>query len=218
MLIGFIKAIIIGLMVTIPLGPVGVMCIQKTISKGRWAGFLFGIGSSFTDFIYSIVALFSLSFVSEFLDRNRIWVILIGGIIITFFGVHLAISNPVKQFRQQNKKTLHIVPTRERFKDALQGFAMTISNPGALVMILGAFAFAGISPETATNPLAIVLMVLGVWLGAALWWYGLSFLVNLLRKHFTLRGMLILNRISGAIIFFLGIGTIVLGVREFLML
>ena len=212
MLIGFIKAIIIGLMVTIPLGPVGVMCIQKTISKGRWAGFLFGIGSSFT------VALFSLSFVSEFLDRNRIWVILIGGIIITFFGVHLAISNPVKQFRQQNKKTLHIVPTRERFKDALQGFAMTISNPGALVMILGAFAFAGISPETATNPLAIVLMVLGVWLGAALWWYGLSFLVNLLRKHFTLRGMLILNRISGAIIFFLGIGTIVLGVREFLML
>ena len=164
------------------------------------------------------MALFSLSFVSEFLDRNRIWVILIGGVIITFFGVHLAISNPVKQFRQQNKKKTLTIPTRERFKDALQGFAMTISNPGALVMILGAFAFAGISPETATNPLAIALMVLGVWLGAAVWWYGLSALVNLLRKHFTLRGLLILNRISGAIIFFLGLGTIVLGVREFLML
>ena len=82
MLIGFIKAIIIGLMVTIPLGPVGVMCIQKTISKGRWAGFLFGSGSSFTDFIYSIVALFSLSFVSEFLDRNRI-----SGAIILFLGL-----------------------------------------------------------------------------------------------------------------------------------
>ena len=163
------------------------------------------------------MALFSLSFVSEFLERNRIWVILIGGVIIAFFGVHLAISNPVKQFRQQRKKTITL-PTRERFKDALQGLAMTISNPGALVMILGAFAFAGISPETATNPLAIALMVLGVWLGAALWWYGLSAAVNLFRKHFTLRGMLILNRVSGAIIFFLGIGTIVLGVREMLLM
>ncbi len=213
MLIGFIKAIIIGLMVTIPLGPVGVMCIQKTINKGRWAGFTFGIGSSFTDFLYSIVALFSLSFVSEFLNAHRIWVMFIGGVIITFFGVHLAFSNPVKQFRQQRNKPLKL-PVRDRFKDALQGFAMTISNPGALVMILGAFTFAGISPETATNPLAIALMVLGVWLGAALWWYGLSSIVNLFRKHFTLRGLLILNRISGIIIFFLGLGTIVLGFRE----
>ena len=217
MLIGFIKAIIIGLMVTIPLGPVGVMCIQKTISKGRWAGFSFGLGSSLTDFFYSIVALFSLSFVSEFLDRNRLWVIFIGGVIITFFGIHLGLSNPVKQFRQQRKKKTIQIPTRERFKDGLQGFAMTISNPGALVMILGAFAFAGISPETVRNPLAMILMVLGVALGSALWWFGLSSTVSILRKHFTLRGLLILNRISGIIIFLLGIGTIVLGFRELMI-
>lgn len=211
---GFILAIVIGLMVTIPLGPVGVMCVQKTINKGRWAGFSYGLGSSLTDLLYSIVAIFSLSFVSEFLERNRVVVMIVGGVIIIFFGLHLALSNPVKQFRQQRAKQLVKIPAKDRFKDALQGFAMTISNPGALVMILGAFAFAGVEPAAVKDPLTIAMMILGVGLGSALWWFSLSSVISLFRKKFTLRGMILLNRISGAVIFVLGVGTIVLGIQE----
>ena len=197
----FIKALIIGLGASIPLGPVGVLCIQKTISKGRWAGFSLGIGSSVTDVFYAGVALLSLSFVSEFLDRNRPWVMLIGGIIILIVGINIAFKNPVKQLRQRDEKR-----SRSRyFSDALQGFAMTISNPGALALMIGLFAFVGIEPEAYTSFESVALMLLGVLCGTGLWWFILSTVINLFRKHFQLRQLLLLNRISGALIAVLGL-------------
>jgi len=210
LLINFIKALFIGLGASIPLGPVGVLCIQKTISKGRWAGFSLGIGSSITDIFYAGVALLSLSFVSEFLDKNRPWVILIGGIIILFVGLDIALKNPVKQLRQrnapQNKPNV--------FTEGLQGFAMTITNPGALVLMLGLFAFVGITPESFTKPLSIAVMLGGVFLGTATWWFTLSSVINRFRKHFQLRQLLILNRVCGTMVAIFGLIATIDGVFE----
>jgi len=80
MALNFLKAILIGLGASIPLGPLGIMCIQKTLSKGRWAGFSVGLGSTVADTFYATIALLSVTFISDFLDRNTDWVMLIGGI------------------------------------------------------------------------------------------------------------------------------------------
>lgn len=210
LIVNFVKALIIGLGASIPLGPVGVLCIQKTISKGRWSGFSLGIGSSVTDIFYSGVALLSLSFVSQFLDRNRVWVILIGGIIILFVGLKIAFQNPVKQLRQKNSpqsKSNHIT-------DGLQGFAMTITNPGALVLMLGLFAFVGIKPESFSEPLSFAVMVGGVFIGTSLWWFVLSSVINRFRKHFQLRQLLILNRVCGTLIAVFGLIATIEGIAE----
>ena len=136
--INFLKAILIGLAASIPLGPLGIMCIQKALSKGRWAGFAVGLGSSIVDVFYAAIALFSVSFISEFLDRNRDWVMVIGGVIILLIGLQIALKNPIKDLRQPNRSghsgTRHV-------QDLLRGFLMTIGNPGALVLMLGLFAF-----------------------------------------------------------------------------
>jgi len=202
--------LIIGLGASIPLGPVGVLCIQKTISKGRWAGLSLGLGSSVTDVFYAGVALLSLSFVSEFLDNNRIWVILFGGIIILIVGLNIALKNPVKQLRQRNSpqnKPSH-------FTDGLQGFAMTITNPGALVLMLFLFSFVGITPESFSAPLAISVMLAGVFVGTATWWFLLSTFINRFRKHFQLRQLLILNRVCGTLIAIFGLIATIEGIFE----
>ncbi len=209
-LVNFIKAVIIGLGASIPLGPVGVLCIQKTISKGRWAGFSLGLGSSLTDAFYAGAALLSLSFVSGFLDRNRLWVMLIGGIIVFVVGANIAFKNPVTQLRQRNNPG-----AKSRFfADALQGFAMTITNPGALALMIGLFAFVGIKPEAYTSSQSIIIMILGVVAGTATWWFILSWVINLFRDRFKLRQLLILNRISGAIISILGLVAAIDGLVE----
>ena len=140
MVLNFLKAILIGLAASIPLGPLGIMCIQKALSKGRWAGFAVGLGSSIVDVFYAAIALFSVSFISDFLDRNRIWVMLVGGIIILLIGLQIAMKNPIKDL-QQSKTTP--VSSSRHVKEVLRGFLMTISNPGALVLMLGLFAFFG---------------------------------------------------------------------------
>lgn len=214
LLVNFIKALIIGLGASIPLGPVGVLCIQKTISKGRWSGLSLGVGSSITDIFYSGVALLSLSFVSEFLNRNRVWVILIGGLIILFVGLNIAFKNPVKQLRQRNNrqgKSNHIT-------DGLQGFAMTITNPGALVLMLGLFAFVGITPESYNEPFAMVVMMGGVFIGTVVWWFVLSTVINRFRKHFQLRQLLILNRVCGTLIAVFGFIAMIEGIAELIHL
>ena len=210
LLINFIKALIIGLGASIPLGPVGVLCIQKTISKGRWAGFSLGLGSSITDIFYAGVALLSLSFVSEFLDRNRLWVVLIGGIIILIVGLNIALKNPVKQLRQRNRGQ----SKPNHFTDGLQGFAMTITNPGALVLMLFLFSFVGITPESFSAPLSIAVMLGGVFVGTAAWWFLLSSFINRFRKHFQLRQLLILNRVCGTLIAVFGLIATIEGIFE----
>ena len=161
-LFNFLKAIIIGLGASVPLGPVGVLCVQKTISKGKWAGFSLGLGSTLTDVFYAGAALLSLSFISAFLDSNRPWVMLVGGVIVFVVGVDIAMKNPVTQLRQRNRQQAK----SNLFTEALQGFAMTISNPGALALMIGVFAFVGVKPEDFTSFESISVMILGVAAGS----------------------------------------------------
>ncbi len=200
MLENFIKAIIVGLGASIPLGPLGIMCIQKTISKGRYSGFSIGLGSSLADVFYATIALFSLSFINDFIDENRQWVMLIGGVVIFFIGLNIAVSNPVKQLRQPKKSN-----GSKHAQEVLQGFVVTISNPGALVLLLGFFALVGIDIGGHYTRYSVVVILAGVFLGTALWWFTLSTGINIFRRRFRLRQLLWINRVSGTLIALLGL-------------
>ena len=209
MVINFLKAILIGLGASIPLGPLGIMCIQKALSKGRWAGFAVGVGSSIGDCFYAAISLFSISFVSEFLDRNHDWVMAIGGIIIVMIGLQIAIKNPIKDLRQRKHEA-----AGAQARDVLRGFLMTISNPGALVLMLGLFAFFGLDLGEGSKPIAVAIVLAGIFLGTAGWWFLLSSGISLFRKRFRLRQMIIINRVSGILIAVLGLASFAEGIAQ----
>lgn len=212
MIVNFIKALCIGIGVALPLGPVGILSIQKTISKGRWFGFVTGLGAAFMDVFYAAMALFSLAFVSEFLDANRDYVLLIGGVVISIVGASIFFTNPVKRLRQRK------VEDTNRFADAIQGFLMTLCNPGALVLMLSLFAFVGIDPESFDVPMSMSLMLAGVFIGESSWWMAVTTVTNKFRKKFSLRGLLMLNRIAGTLIAACGIFAFFEGLYELVIL
>ena len=209
MVLNFIKAILIGLGASIPLGPLGIMCIQKTLSKGGWAGFAVGLGSTIADTFYASIALFSVTFINEFLERNSNWVMLIGGIVIFLIGLQIALKNPIKDLQRPNAGAIR---TRHA-QEALRGFLMTITNPGALVLMFGLFAFVRLDLSNATT-YSVLLVLAGIFAGTAGWWFLLSSGINLFRKRFHLRQMLIINRVSGIMIALLGLASVVEGLAQ----
>ena len=208
-MLNFIKAILIGLGASIPLGPLGIMCIQKTLSKGRWAGFAVGLGSTVADIFYASIALFSVTFINEFLDRNSSWVMLIGGIVIFLIGLQIALKNPIKDLQRPNAGA---IKTRHA-QEALRGFLMTITNPGALVLMFGLFAFVRLDLTDATTS-SVLLVLAGIFAGTAGWWFLLSSGINLFRKRFRLRQMLIINRVSGILIALIGLASVIEGLVQ----
>lgn len=210
MLLLFIKAILIGLAASAPLGPLGIMCIQKTLSKGRWSGFAIGLGAAIGDTFYAIISLFSISFVSAFLDDNRDWVMFIGGLIILLLGLQVAIKNPIKDLQPRK-----VQPVNIHAQDVLRGLLMTLSNPGALVLMLGIFAFFGMSlSDTDGKHIAVAIVIGGILLGALAWWFLLSSGINLFRKRFRLKQMIFINRVSGMLIALLGLASLIEGIAQ----
>lgn len=107
MLIALIKGFIVGLGASIPLGPLGVLCVQKTISKGRNSGFFTGLGASVSDTFYAGIALLSFAFVDNFIAAHRSLIMIIGGIVIVLIGLKVYLTNPIKQIRQKNTNIKH---------------------------------------------------------------------------------------------------------------
>ena len=210
MVLFFLKALLVGLTAAIPLGPLGIMCIQRTLSKGRWAGFAVGVGSSVADTFYATIALLSVSYISQFLDRNRIWVMLIGGAIVLGIGLQIALKNPIKDLRRPIAGSL----SSRRARDLLKGFLMTITNPGALVLMLGLFAFFGLDLGDGSHPEAAGFVLGGIFLGTAAWWFLLSSGISLFRKRFRLRQIITINRISGILIAVIGLSSLAEGLAQ----
>ena len=197
----FLKGLIIGIGASIPLGPIGVLCIQKTLSKGRLSGFLTGLGASISDTFYSAISLLGLFLVDSFVNENKAWVMFVGGIVICLIGVKVYFSNPVKQIKQKKKPSKGIT-------DMFEALAMTITNPGSIFLIFAMFAavrldLSAYSDEESRH--AVRLVLVGICAGTALWWYLLSTLINAFRKKFRIKQLIVINKISGIIIFALGV-------------
>ncbi|MBE6288378.1 MAG: LysE family translocator [Mediterranea massiliensis] len=187
------KGIVIGIIVSAPLGPVGVLCIQRTLNKGRWYGFVTGIGATISDICYALFTGYGMSFVFDYVQQNIFYLQLLGSLMLMAFGIHTFRSNPVQSIRPSSGKKgtyLH---------NLITAFFVTLSNPLIIFLFIGLFArFAFVSEgvlvfEAFWGYLAIAA-------GALSWWFGLTYFVNKIRKRFDMRGIWVLNRIIGSIV------------------
>lgn len=192
------RGIAIGLIISAPMGPVGMLCIQRTLDKGRRAGFYTGIGAAISDLFYSLLTGFGLSFIEEFLERNQNVIQLVGSAVLIAFGVYLFRRNPSRGLKK---------PAEEHFsakKSILGGFLFTFSNPLILFLIIGLFArFNFLLPEFKLYQYFTGFIF--IFVGALLWWWLITFSVDKVRSHFNIRSMWLINRIIGIIIFIFAI-------------
>lgn len=210
MIVTLLKGFIVGMGASIPLGPLGVLCVQKTLSKGRNSGLITGLGASVSDTFYAAISLLGLVFIEDLIDKNREWVMLFGGLIILLIGLKIYLTNPVKQIRQKNTGKKHV-------EDFFEALIMTITNPGAIFLILGLLAAVGINTHTGMERPSVVTILWGVFLGSATWWFILSTGINMFRKKFRIKQLIMINRVSGIIIFALGLISMCDGILELIL-
>jgi len=187
------KGFIIGIVVSAPLGPVGVLCIQRTLNKGRWYGFVTGLGASLSDIAYALLTGYGMSFVFDYVNKNIFYLQLFGSIMLLAFGIYTFRSNPVHSIRpvSTNKGSY--------FHNFITAFAVTLSNPLIIFLFIGLFArFAFVSKEVLV--FEAVTGYAAIMLGALTWWLSITFFVNRVRRQFNLRGIWILNRVIGTIV------------------
>ena len=198
MFIDILKGFIIGLCASIPMGPIAILVIQKTLSKGRHAGFVAGLGASVVDTIYAIISLFALAFAQQIIEKHENIILLVGGLILTLIGVSMALSNP---FRKRVKKD-----GKANFssKDFLQAIAMGISNPMAIFVIFALFAFFGIAAATPRD-WNVAPIILSVSAGTVTYWFLMSWGLSRFRDKFRLRTILWISRVMGAIVIIIGL-------------
>lgn len=188
-----VKGFIIGVVVSAPMGPVGVLCVQRTLNKGRWYGFVTGLGASCSDIIYALLTGYGMSFIFDFIHANVLYLQLLGSVMLLFFGIYTYRCNPVESIRpvSNNKGTyLH---------NFITAFLVTLSNPLIIFLFVGLFArFAFVLPEI---PVGQQLTgYLAIFLGALIWWFGITYFVNHVRSRFNLKGIWMINRIIGIIV------------------
>ncbi len=184
--------IIIGISVSIPLGPIGVLIVQRTLSKGRHSGFASGIGAALSDAIYAVIASFSLSYIVDFIREQKSWIQVIGSIVLLIFGYTIFKSNPSARLKTPK------VTGGSYLQDIATTFALTFSNPMAIFIFLGVFA--GFNFVKGGDIEDILLLLLGIFCGALIWWFTLTFIVSLFRSKINPRGLWLINKISGIII------------------
>ncbi|SDB92016.1 LysE family translocator [Williamwhitmania taraxaci] len=197
-LVLLIKGIIVGLLASIPLGPIGVICIQRTINKGRLSGFMSGIGAATADTIFATIAGFSLTFIINFIEEKQFFFQVAGGFIVMALGISIFYTNPIRQLKRHRKNKGSLI------EDYLSVLFLTITNPLAVFLFIGLFATLRIvSPGG--NVLYAGILLSGVFIGAAAWWLVLSTVVNRFRARFRLKQLWYINKISGGVIFILGL-------------
>lgn len=177
------------------MGPVGVLCIQRTLNKGRWYGFITGIGACVSDIIYALFTGFGMSFVMNFVgnEHNRFILQISGSVVLLLFGIYCYRSNPTKNMHKSNKNQKGTLA-----HNGVTAFLVTLSNP--LIIFLFIFLFAQFAFVVNDRPFEMTVGYASIILGAMLWWFGLTWLIDKVRGKFDNNGILLINRVVGCIV------------------
>ena len=201
-----LKGTIIGILASAPMGPVGVLCVQRTLKKGRWYGFVTGIGAAVSDIIYALITGYGMSFSMDLITNptNKFWLQIFGSMMLLVFGIYCFRNNPTKKMHHSgnNKGTF--------WHNGLTAFLVTFSNPLIIFIFMASFAqFAFVIPDHHFEMSLGYACIVG---GALLWWYGLTWLIDKVRGKFDENGILIINKVIGSFVIFFSllmlIGTI----------
>ncbi|MGM9723441.1 MAG: LysE family translocator [Prevotella sp.] len=189
-----IKGILIGVIASAPMGPVGILCIQRTLNKGRWFGFITGVGAAASDIFYALLTGLGMSFVMDFInnEHNKYLLQISGSIMLFIFGIYCFKSNPMKNAHKSSNKKGTLT------HNAITAFFVTLSNPLIIFLFMATFAqFAFVIPD---HPLEMSVGYLSIVLGALLWWFGLTWLIDKVRNIFDPNGITIINKVIGSVV------------------
>jgi threonine/homoserine/homoserine lactone efflux protein len=188
-----------GILVSAPLGPVGVICIQRTINRGIKSGFISGIAAASADTVYAIIAILGLGFIVDFIKEEKYWIQLVGALLIILFAVKIFYTNPVVELRNnRNKKN-------KPWEEYLSIFFVTLSNPAVFFAFLAFFAWFNVVENESAGYFSSLVLVGGIFAGALSWWYALSAVINKYRRKIRLKSIWWLNKIMGVIVFICGV-------------
>lgn len=188
------KGIIIGILASAPMGPVGILCVQRTLNKGRWYGFVTGIGAAASDIIYALITGFGMSFVMDFINnaQNKFLLQILGSIMLLIFGLYCFMSNPMKNAHKSSNKKGTLT------HNAITAFFVTLSNPLIIFLFMATFAqFAFIIPD---HPFEMSVGYLAIIGGALLWWFGLTWVIDKIRSKFDNNSVIIINKVIGSVV------------------
>lgn len=192
-----LKGFVIGFSVAAPVGPIGVLCIKRTLYEGKLSGFITGMGAAVADTVYGIIAGFGLTTISVFMLKQVVWMKLFGSFFLIYLGI--------KSFFAKSKNKEITVKSDGHFKNFVSTFFLTISNPTTILSFLGIFAGLGIE---APDYISSSILVLGVFIGSAIWWLILSSMVGFFRTKITVQKLSWIDQFSGIILFVFGAFTL----------
>jgi threonine/homoserine/homoserine lactone efflux protein len=191
----FLKGALIGLSIAAPVGPIGVLCIRRSLAHGRAVGLATGLGAATADGFYGAVAAFGLTALSSFLLDQQLWLALLGGLFLCWLGVRTFMARPAPI-----TTSTAAVGLASAYAST---FVLTLTNPMTILSFVAIFAGIGLGDTRRASGAAIV--VLGVFLGSAAWWLLLSFGTSSVRLRLDDQWMRVINRASGAVITAFGI-------------
>ncbi|HSW77087.1 MAG TPA: LysE family transporter [Candidatus Saccharimonadales bacterium] len=193
----FLKGLIIGFAIAAPVGPIGILCIQRSLHDGFKIGLMTGLGAALADGTYGLIAGFGLTTLSSLLTAHQFWIRMIGGLFLLYLGVKLFLTRPrEKSAGKPDKSSWHALGTT---------YLLTLTNPATILSFVAIFAGLGLGTLNPGHADAVI-MVSGITIGSAIWWLilcsGVAFILHHRLSPAMMRGI---NRLSGVIIFVFGI-------------
>ena len=191
------------------MGPVGILCIQRTLNQGRNAGFFTGVGAAASDLFYCLLVGLGISLVTDFIADHVNVLQIIGSVILIVYAVYMIFHNPVSQIKE------NIDQRDDHLRERVTGFLFTLSNPLIMFLIIPLFARFGF-PLPEYKFYHVIIGYAFIVVGALLWWGMITFFVDKVRTHFNIRSMWLINRIIGSIILVLSLYGLVTGTIAYL--
>lgn len=180
------------------MGPIGVLCVQRTLNEGRKHGLFTGMGASLSDVLFAVIAGLGMGFIIDFIETNRTPLFIIGSLVLIIFGVIVSRSNPAGKLQKQHKQIESV------WKDFVSSFFLNLSNIGILFFYIALFAqFQFIASEYSFSAHLVGILCIGA--GAIAWWLLISYVVDKLRGRVNLRALVLFNRILGILLITIGI-------------
>jgi threonine/homoserine/homoserine lactone efflux protein len=195
----FLKGLIIGFAMAVPIGPIGIMCIRKTLAEGHSRGMIIGLGAATADSLYGSIAVFGLTFISDVIATQHFWVSLVGGGLLLFLGI--------RTFRAKRKDPIIPFDKKGLLGSYISAFLLALTNPVTIFAFIAVFAAFGLGHKLFVISASI--LVLGVFIGSCLWFLTLGFVATLFRRKLDSEGLRWVNRISGALIILSGVVALV---------
>ncbi len=193
-----LKGIVLGLTVSMPLGPIGIILINRTIKRGIFSGFFSGLGLATADTLLALLAGIGFAVIVSFINKERFILSLIAGLIIIGVGLKIFLSNPVKDIR--NKE----LANKSLWRDFYSVFVLSLSSPYT-IFIFVAF-FSGVHINGNVKPeLVPFFLIPGVFVGAISWWFFLSYFVSRFKKRIRLRLIVRINKVAGIVVIVIGV-------------